>query len=527
MDLDGVLEIAVTDGILRIRGATVVPLPLWDEDSPHIFGFPCPERKKALDCMAVGDKGDIAFRYNKNHAQVRAAIEGMANLFWDRMGLPHDYLTTASWQGRCTTALRDEPCTAASEHFGLKSDGLTFLNLKGGKQQMLLPHAYHSKTYLDLISKRQRGETTDAPPAVEVTRQAALPAEKASYYGDKTVLPRLAAKRGHGTKFFREGANACINVILLKQADTGALEVACIQRPPDGSDPSECQATGCIFFTVRSYMLGRDGSDELVTESYTDEEQRRIHADELPVKNGVQATPSCLVHGNVGPRGEALALLRYACQRAVLEKICGGKDIEKMVRGEDDKPRYPSKRACSEDDEERRQLQDIVMTWNFWLLEPGGVVDDPSNTKDAWVESAYAVHVIEGDDELENKLFEKLRPPERLNVGLACWKSIDSTVATHTSQFVKIPAVGEHYQVLRAPVEQPFDWMQEFENWHGPHSLMMKLAELWFRAHYHTVGKAAYGFSQVAPQDVKSWITMRADDAELAPKKSRKSALRV
>ena len=172
------------------------------------------------------------------------------------------------------------------------------------------------------------------------------------------------------------GNNGCINAIVTKYGNEGNVYIMAMMRPRRAdADGGELQMTsGCIFF-----------SKDRVFNNHT-----------IKAKS---STPVKLTTGteNVDEfgalRGKALAYARAAI-------------YEKAWHGEN--------------------YLGVLDTWGFDLVA-AGIVDDASNTSQAWVETSYVVHRINGDDKESLELFENSCVNEaRKNVGDGVWRCIDT-----------------------------------------------------------------------------------------------------
>ena len=265
-------------------------------------------------------------------------------------------------------------------------------------------------------------------------------------------------KLGKGPKFHKMGANACLNSIVTSYDRDGNVRMMAMVRPKKAdSDGGDYQmSAGCIFFS----------------------EERCFNGIVIPA---MSPTPWFVTHGpeNCDETGQLKGKgLAYA-RAAIYEKLWYG----------------------------RKEFEDILDTWSFHKIGEG-IVDDASNTSQAWVETSYNVHHITGDEEYLPLLEGSLVNAKRKNTGDGVWRCIDKNPAAQPvwSQFAEEDADGVFSK--RWVQHEPawfYDPHVEFEFWHGDHSFVASMICDYVKMHYAYTGpvlSSSSMFGRSAPKAV-------------------------
>ena len=144
----------------------------------------------------------------------------------------------------------------------------------------------------------------------------------------------------------------------------------------------------------------------------------------------------------------------------------------------------------------------MIDSWDFYKISEG-IVDDPSNTSQAWVETSYNVHHVTGcesKDELKFLTNANVNK-KRQNVGFGVWRNIDTNPVEKDnvwSQFyVENETNGkeadnkEDYAnvfVKHDVKSATYDPFVEFDLWHGEQSFVASMVCDYVKSNYEFQG---------------------------------------
>lgn len=417
-------------------------LPTEQSPPPNAWGHQNKVYKKSVSpYVEVGEEDDLIFSYERIQAMGRTLPRDLAQHLWSAVPYHRSGQSTAM-----------VPLTASKlfqMSFGIKQHG--FFYLPGER--------YFDGNYYDFQVEGGGNSTPrENYPSVDIPHGLSF---------HSGTIKNCTGKRGRGAKFSNYGVNACINVVVTRFDKHGNLQMMAMVRPDDATDGAgEFQlSSSCFFFGsehgFETQVKHADGHDV--------EPSRTIAQAEGP-------TPFHLVSGtNVDTSGKIQNDALVWARAAIFEDHFN-------------------------DDRKQEDVHTSIGCWNFYLLG-SGIVDDVSNTDEAWVETSIVVHHItghEGKDELS--LFETSTPPQ--SSGLGIWRSIDSSPKeVHTSQYAFVDKNTGQIQHRDIPVKQPYDPYTEFDLWHGDHSFMAEMVGDFVKMHYSYEGPAEFGFgkSQCTP----------------------------
>ncbi len=248
-------------------------------------------------------------------------------------------------------------------------------------------------------------------------------------------------KLGLGPKFYNRGSNACINAIVTRYDRYGNVQMMAMVRPKNAdSDAGDYQmSAGCIFFGQDLQFNGCNIEGKTSTPYGITDGETNINE-----------------FGALQGRG-----LAYA-RGAVYTKLWHGEEYKK-----------------------------IIDTWDFNKIAEG-IVDDVSNTSEAWVETSYNVHHImgtESNDELDMLSNAKVNAKHR-NVGNGVWRSIDRNPYDPEHVYSQVYEEGsdEPMLVKHEGTAVKFDPFVEFDLWHGDHSFVAALVSDYIKERYQFEG---------------------------------------
>jgi len=387
-------------------------------------------------------RSEYSFSYNRMIAAKRTL---KSNATDEKTGFPyHTQLYTSrpymSSKKVTPTSTCMERVTAAELekiNFGIKQKGPMYYTNKEGEACYTLEDHVEGKeifqqateTHTEIQTRKQNSIHEASLNPTVYTSKSIISSPRGSNYNS------IKVKGGLGPKFYNRGSNGCINAIVTRYDRYGNVQMMAMIRPESAdSDPGDYQmSAGCIFF-----------GEELTFNNVT-----------IPK---FTSTPYCITSGeeNVDAqtgqiRGRGLAYARAAI-------------YSKLWHGE--------------------EFKDLIDTWNFDKVGEG-IVDDVSNTSQAWVETSYNVHHVTGMESQEelSKLVNAKVNKERKNVGFGVWRSIDTNPRDEdnvSSQFYveKEKEDGsEGFENVLAKHDKgaaKFDPFVEFDLWHGEHSFVAR-----------------------------------------------------
>jgi hypothetical protein len=299
------------------------------------------------------------------------------------------------------------------------------------------------------------------------------------------LLPGLLlhnAKFGR-QKFFNYRATSCLNAIVTRYDEYGNVQMLANVRPMDSDgDRGEFQmSAGTIAqfpdSDIIGFEMGATGPSQppRLTAGKTDAHGKLLDHALIRARAGIHgknyAGWNWLLHGQENDMG----------------------DHAKPWSGDPPADRVAANKA----------IADQLNKWNFYKVR-AGIVDDSVNTNEAWVETAYVVHHIQGREDEELHLFQQGSPTMgKPNVGHPIWRNIDSTCkGSNTNEKDRpsgrpcgynqyVTAKDKKYLFHNAEVQQAYDPRIEFDLWHGDHSMVLEQVAHFVRETFEFEGKAA------------------------------------
>ncbi len=397
------------------------------------WGWPNLELKESFSPISEKDGGYI-FTYDKL-VNGKRTLE--PNAIDKTTGRPYHTQLYASLpyrpEGTSTCVKRLSKEDLIEMDFGIKQKGpMYYCNGKGEACYTLNDHV-EGKGAFDKNMSAETAETLSQNSMHGMTTNATA----------TTFTANKGHKCGLGPKFYNRGANSCINAIVTRYDRHGNVQIMAMLRPKTAdSDPGDYQmSAGCIFFAEDMEFNGRKIAKMTPT----------------PYKVTKDFDPKT---GQL--RGQGLAYARAAI-------------YSKLWHGEN----YIS----------------ILDQWNFDKVAEG-IVDDVSNTSQAWVETSYNVHHITGYeskeelDMLENAKVNK----KRANVGFGVWRSIDLDPRdpdnVQSQLYVEDADDFKCQTAKHQGLATKFDPFVEFDLWHGEHAFVASLISEYVKARYEFEGPA-------------------------------------
>lgn len=406
------------------------------------------------------DKQNTSNGYSFSYNRVIAAKRGLkSNATDEKTGIPYHtqlymsrpYMSSKKVTPTSTCMKKVTAAELENTNFGIKQKGPMYFTNKEGQAWYTLEDHVEGKEVFQ--------EATDSDTEIQTLKQNSLhkTALNPTVSTSKSIIssPRgsnynsIKVKGGLGPKFFNRGSNACINAIVTRYDRYGNVQMMAMIRPESAdSDPGDYQmSAGCIFF-----------GEELVFNNVT-----------IPK---FTSTPYCITSGdeNVDARTGQIQGRGLAYARAAI--------YSKLWHGE--------------------EFKDLIDTWNFDKVGEG-IVDDVSNTSQAWVETSYNVHHVTGMESQEelNKLVNAKVNKERKNVGFGVWRSIDTNPHdednVYSQFYVEKKDGSEGFENVMAKHDKgaaKFDPFVEFDLWHGEHSFVARTICDYVKSRYAFQGPA-------------------------------------
>ncbi len=405
----------------------------WKKEQSGIeepWGWPNLEHKESFSPIAEKN-GHYIFTYDKLMKGKRALEPNAIDKVTGRRYHTQLYASLPYRpEGTSTCVKRLSQQDLIKMDFGIKQKGpMYFTNDKGEACYTVADHVEGKEAFDKKISK----ETAET---LSKNSMHGMVANATAITFKSTQKPRTY-KSGLGPKFYNRGANACINAIVTRYDRHGNVQIMAMLRPKTAdSDPGDFQmSAGCIFFAEDMTFNGRK-IDKMTSTPYG-------------VTQDIDPATGQL-------RGKGLAYARAAI-------------YSKLWHGENYIP--------------------LIDQWNFdKVLE--GVVDDVSNTSQAWVETSYNVHHVTGyesDEELAMLSNAKVNK-ERANVGFGVWRNIDPNPRdpdnVHSQIYVEDAGDFKCQTAKHDGVAKKFDPFAEFDLWHGEHSFVASLISEYVKARY-------------------------------------------
>ena len=327
------------------------------------------------------------------------------------------------------------------------------------------------------------------------------------------MLPGLTLNTrlfGRGPKFFAYGPTSCLNAIVTRFDQYGNVQMLVNIRPDDADgDRGEFQMTAGTIARSKE-ILEKFGMHPKLYE--------HIEGDFVPM------SPRLTTGENIDKRtGRLLGEAKASAQAGIFQKSYAGWNwkecavIDPATGGLMKREKLMEKNSHRHNESKARQKElgeatfKCLQKWNFYKLQ-AGIVDDTSTTNEAWVETAYVIHHIQGDSSVDGdlaKLWQYGSPqPGMPNVGQAVWKSIDSSSTMQNGtpktkygymQYMPKPTPydGEGniddftMKVNNLEYEEPYNPCYEFELWHGDHAIVAEAVANFVKSKFQYKGKAA------------------------------------
>eukprot|EP00928_Gymnodinium_smaydae_P042518 TRINITY_DN2860_c2_g2_i1.p1 TRINITY_DN2860_c2_g2~~TRINITY_DN2860_c2_g2_i1.p1 ORF type:complete len:728 (+),score=59.06 TRINITY_DN2860_c2_g2_i1:98-2185(+) len=460
---------------------------------------------------------------------------------------------------------------AVPETFKLQSDTLNYLRkiLKHqkhevdeiGKDDVALDYHEQSRSYTVLPKQLKLPKERPDFATIYSKKDDVLKLAVASYHfkatDGKPHLPNLAAdstemkiasilpglqldthKYGRGMKFALYGANSCLNAIVTRFDEHGHVNFLANIRPDNAhGDRGEFQMTaGVIALECPEFGINTIQSQ---WPRLTDDEKQVEDTGKL--KNDAER----FARANIFKK----TFSGYDWTKCAFNGQDGGsykwKELEKQCKATQIDAAFTKAcegyKACESSlAATREKVIDQLHSWKFYKLR-AGIVDDQAGTNEAWVETAYVWHHIQGNSDEELELFNIGSPePGTPQVGAYVWRNIDMRTKMppnqgerRTTQRALSPGKPTSGNLLteatygyeEIDVEAPYDPYVEYDLWHGDHSLGARDVYNAVMEHFEFVepatrsGGVAEGQTWFGKSKAKrAWMSMHEPEGWLARK---------